>query len=217
MASDRSSPAPEIVPVTAENLTAALAAMEDRLLEKVSLMIKPIYDRLDNVQDCLKETRRVGDGALSNSIANHKEIKQMQVAEDLLAERTLKLDLSSHQNNLKLRGIGEKMGENADLVEFLSDWLTQLIKPDGDVSAAITKAFRLGPPSLLKTRPSRDVLITLLDLRYKKQILQEAKKKGHLLLEKEKIEIYPDLPKEAIQKRTYKYIGYPKFLHHYGK
>ncbi|KAL8182125.1 UNVERIFIED_CONTAM: hypothetical protein K2H54_044518 [Gekko kuhli] len=125
MAADKSNAETEMVPVTAQGLTAALAAMEDRLLEKVSMMIKPIYDRLDSVQDSLKETRRVADGALSKSIANHKEIQQMQETEDLLAERTLKLDLSSRQNNLKLRGLGEKIEEKSDLAKFLSKSLTK--------------------------------------------------------------------------------------------
>ncbi|KAL8185510.1 UNVERIFIED_CONTAM: hypothetical protein K2H54_054246 [Gekko kuhli] len=103
--------------------------------------------------------------------------------------------------NLKLWGLGEKLADREDLIEHLTEWLNQQVGADRNISTALTKAFRLGPPALLKTKPSRDILLTVMDYRYKNRILQVVRKKGRILYKNALIEIYPDLPKEALQKR----------------
>ncbi|KAL8219242.1 UNVERIFIED_CONTAM: hypothetical protein K2H54_015446 [Gekko kuhli] len=92
-------------PVTQAELMAALQTMEKTFLSQIAEMFRPLYNRMESVEKTIKETQQTAKGAYQNSLANHAEIKQIQQAEEILAERTLKLDLSTRQNNLKLRGL----------------------------------------------------------------------------------------------------------------
>ncbi|KAL8172593.1 UNVERIFIED_CONTAM: hypothetical protein K2H54_000877 [Gekko kuhli] len=83
-------------------------------------MFRPLYDRMESVEKTIKETQQMAEGDYQNSLANHVEIKQIQQAEEILAERTLKLDLSIRQNNLKLRGKQYKISDKDEGLQILS-------------------------------------------------------------------------------------------------
>ncbi|KAL8185562.1 UNVERIFIED_CONTAM: hypothetical protein K2H54_054744 [Gekko kuhli] len=187
--------------VTMEELTMALTNLEMTFLDKISSLMKPFYEHLDIIQKNLTEMKNVAEGAMNNSLANQLNIQQMLVMKDLLTERTMHVDVSLRQNNLKLRGLEEKIEEKGDLMAHISSWLLQQVGVENDISLVITKAFRLGSPATLKTLPSRDILITVLDIRYKKGILNVARKNGCLKYKGSSVEVYLDLPKEALLKR----------------
>ncbi|KAL8163136.1 UNVERIFIED_CONTAM: hypothetical protein K2H54_010995 [Gekko kuhli] len=130
-------------PVTTAELTSALTNLDIMFLNKISSLIKPFYEHLDVIQKNLTETKKVPEGAMSNSLENQSDIQQMQITEDIRAERTIRLDLSQQQNNLKLRRLGGKVEEKGDLTTHVSNWLLQQIGVEGDISPVITKAFRL--------------------------------------------------------------------------
>lgn len=66
------------------------------------------------------------DKAMDLSTAALSEIKTLHVGEDALYERVVLLDHSQRQNNLKLRGLPEDVGEGTDLPRnpFSFDWVT---------------------------------------------------------------------------------------------
>ncbi|KAL8186509.1 UNVERIFIED_CONTAM: hypothetical protein K2H54_073163 [Gekko kuhli] len=182
-------------------LSTALSAMEKSILENISSLIKPLYSQMEDMQKTLNDTRVQAERAVNTSIENKTDIQQLQQLEDILAEKAIRTDMSLRQNNLKIRGLDEAVGKKDDLTNEIKQWLITEIKPAGDISPVITKAYRAGPVAILKTRPSRDVIVTFMDLRYKKQVLTHARIKGHLMFKKDKLEIFPDLPKEALIKR----------------
>ncbi|KAL8183939.1 UNVERIFIED_CONTAM: hypothetical protein K2H54_001657 [Gekko kuhli] len=183
------------------SLNTAMANMEKSILDNMSSFFKPFYAQMEEMRKDLKDTTETAEKALNVSLSTQNDIHQLQQLEDILAEKAIKADLTMRQNNLKIRGLSEKIGKQEDLTEILTTWLIKEVPPPGNLSAIITKAYRAGPISLLKTRPSRDIIATFMDLRYKKEILNAARQKGFLIYRENKIEIYPDLPREAIMKR----------------
>ncbi|KAL8183253.1 UNVERIFIED_CONTAM: hypothetical protein K2H54_028305 [Gekko kuhli] len=182
-------------------LNTAMANMEKSILDNMSSFFKPFYAQMEEMRKELKGTTEKAEKALNVSLNTQNDIHQLQQLEDVLAEKAIKADLNMRQNNLKIRGLNEKIGKQEDLTDVLTAWLTKEVPPTGNLSAIITRAYRAGPLSLLKTRPSRDIIATFMDLRYRKEILHAARQKGFLNYKEDKIEIYPDLPREAIMKR----------------
>lgn len=85
------------------------------------------------------------------------------------------LDHAHQQNNLKIRGFPEEVGEDDDLADVMSDWLASELHLDSHSSIIITKAFRIGAKVSPHREGPRDVILTLLNVQWKKRILAEAR------------------------------------------
>ncbi|KAL8213587.1 UNVERIFIED_CONTAM: hypothetical protein K2H54_066999 [Gekko kuhli] len=105
--------------VTTEDLMSVLSNLETTFLDNISSLMKPFYEHLDIILENLTEMKNVVDTAMNNSLANQLDIQQMLMMEDLLAEETMRLDMSLRQKNLKLRGLEEKR----ELLVQLPNWL----------------------------------------------------------------------------------------------
>ncbi|KAL8169688.1 UNVERIFIED_CONTAM: hypothetical protein K2H54_055525 [Gekko kuhli] len=137
-------------------LSTALSAMEKSILENISSLIKPLYSQMEDMQKTLNITKVQAERAVNTSIENKTDIQQLQQLEDILAEKAIRTDMSLRQNNLKIRGLDETVGKKEDLTNEIKLWLLNEVKPIGDISPVITKAYRAGPVAILKTRQSRD-------------------------------------------------------------
>lgn len=167
----------------------------------MSEALKPLTDKLEGLTLSVTQTAQKADKAFDLSTAALSEIKTLHIGEDALFERIAILDHSQRQNNLKIRGLPEEVGGDMDLPDFVSDWLAAELRLNPSSSIVITKAYRLGAKVNPRRVGPRDVLITLLNVRWKRRILAEARQRRHFNYKSSKILIFPDLSREALQKR----------------
>lgn len=66
------------------------------------------------------------------------------------------------------------MGKDDDLTDMMSDWLAGERRLDFHSSIIITRAFRIGAKASPCRDGPRDIIVTLLNVCWKKQILAEA-------------------------------------------
>ncbi|KAL8221221.1 UNVERIFIED_CONTAM: hypothetical protein K2H54_061566 [Gekko kuhli] len=96
-------------PVSKSKLKMALQTMENSILEKLAAIMKPTYEQMEKLQKDVNENKVVANTALNVGRSNQKEIQQLQLMDDVLAERTLKTEITLRQQNLKIRGWPEKI------------------------------------------------------------------------------------------------------------
>ncbi|KAL8221378.1 UNVERIFIED_CONTAM: hypothetical protein K2H54_066701 [Gekko kuhli] len=143
-------------PDTKKIKTIPAATKEQILSKKVgpeSLAADKMATRL---QDSTEEAVPITSKDLAIALANQDKIFLDHIAtmskpfyEQLDAMQKNLHETNKRQNNLKLKGLGEKIEENGDLATHLSAWLGQVVSVEEDLSRMITKAYRLGPVSLL--------------------------------------------------------------------
>ncbi|KAL8219222.1 UNVERIFIED_CONTAM: hypothetical protein K2H54_014068 [Gekko kuhli] len=158
-------PNPEAL-VSFAALETAMANLEKSFFENMSIFFKPFYAQMEEMQKEVREAKTIAENARSANLATQNVIHQLQQLEDVLAEKAIKTDMTLRQNNLKIRGLQEKLGKNEELSEIISKWLEKEVPPTGNISPIITKAFRAGPTTLLKTRPARDINLTAAKIYY---------------------------------------------------
>lgn len=93
------------------------------------------------------------------------------------------------------------MGENIDLPDLMSDWLSWELRLSQSSSVVITKAYRIGAKVNTQREGPRDMIISLLNVRWKQRILSEPIQRNYFKFKASKVLIFPDLSKEALQKR----------------
>ncbi|KAL8221184.1 UNVERIFIED_CONTAM: hypothetical protein K2H54_060769 [Gekko kuhli] len=69
------------------------------------------------------------------------------------------------------------------------------------VAPHILKAYRMGPVTNPKRRDPRDILVQLADGRTRQKILKEALRQGFLPYKDSRVQIFPDVPQEALKIR----------------
>lgn len=111
------------------------------------------------------------------------------------------LDHSQRQNKLKIRGIPEKVGKYVDLPDLISDWLSHELCLNQGFSIVITKAYRIGAKANPRRDGPREIIAALLNVRLKQRILAEVRQKHSFRYKSSQVLIFPDLSREALQKR----------------
>lgn len=176
-------------------------SFKTELQDYLSEALKPLTEKLEGLSLSVTQTAQKADKALDLSTAAFSEIKTLHIGEDALFERCVLLDHTQRQNNLKIRGLPEDGGGGADLPDFISDWFASELRLNPNSSVIITKAYRVGAKVNPRRNGPRDVIITLLNVRWKQRILSEARRRRHFVYDSSKILIFPDLSREALQKR----------------
>ncbi|KAL8221063.1 UNVERIFIED_CONTAM: hypothetical protein K2H54_058161 [Gekko kuhli] len=124
--------------VSYASLATAMANLEKSFFENMSIFFKPFYAQMEEMQKEVRETKAIAENARNTNLATQNEIQQLQQLEDVLAEKAIKTDMTLRQNNLKLRGLKEKLEKNEDLSEIISKWLEKEVPPTGNISPIIT-------------------------------------------------------------------------------
>ncbi|KAL8183278.1 UNVERIFIED_CONTAM: hypothetical protein K2H54_033438 [Gekko kuhli] len=100
-----------------------MANLEKSFFENMSIFFKPFYAQMEEMQKEVREAKTIAKNARSANLATQNEIHQLQQLEDVLAEKAIKTDMTLRQNNLKIRGLKEKLEKNEELSEIISKWL----------------------------------------------------------------------------------------------
>lgn len=93
------------------------------------------------------------------------------------------------------------MEQEADLVTYLTVWLSRELDTEEDPPLLLTQAYRIGRANNpLKPFP-RDVIITFANAHMQKRVFDFAREKGGITHDKDTIQVFLDLALEALAKR----------------
>lgn len=191
----------ELVHVIQREFAALKLSFKKELQGYLAEALQPLTDKLDSLTLSVSQTAQKADKALDLATTAVSEIKMLHIEEDALFKKITMLDHMQRQNNLKIRGFPEDVEGDLDLPDLMSDWLSTELRLDASSSVIITRAFRLGAKINPRRNGPRDIIITLLNGHWKQRILAEAKRRRHFKYKSSQILIFPDLSREALQKR----------------
>lgn len=103
-------------------------------------------------------------------LIQQEEIKALQKNDEKLYEQMVILSNRLRFLNLKLRGLTKGVEESAELTTYISQWLVKLMNLESLAVPIISQAYclsrRINPSRLLPW----DAIVTLTDVRFKKNI-----------------------------------------------
>lgn len=76
--------------------------------------------------------------------------------------------------------------------------MASILKLEDNIIPSLTGVHRVGAPNNLKRQGPRNIIATFLTIREKVAFMREARKRCILAFKEEKVEIYQDLPPEAL-------------------
>ncbi|XP_054826702.1 uncharacterized protein LOC129323900 [Eublepharis macularius] len=176
-----------------------LDKLKNEILDQIAKLIAPLTAQLAEIKVDLQATNLKADKALDASSSAQREVGLLHEAFENQQERLINLEVNMRQNHLKLRGIDELLIPKEDLMPVITRWLAKHLELEEGVNTLITKAYRIGTPKQYKNRPvPRDIIIEIPDQKIKMKIIETAKISGSILFNGTPVQIYTDLPREAL-------------------
>lgn len=134
------------------SLQNSLLHLKNELLNDMARLLKPLTERLDEIQVLLQQVAQTAGTALEASIASQDDIRRLRYHEEWATDSLL-----YHQNQLKIRGFSEEEEGETPLLSFLKSWLCSVLKVSDDAILSTAKYWLENPnnPSL---KGPRDII-----------------------------------------------------------
>ncbi|KAL8165402.1 UNVERIFIED_CONTAM: hypothetical protein K2H54_042381 [Gekko kuhli] len=208
---NRSSPMPKENKMAAAKTVMELnptLAMESPILDYLKTMEAGLQDRIstltshvEDIKLSLSQAMEKADTALENSQTNTENIKLLHENMLTVNDKLMAVETEQKASNLKFRGFPEEAEGTEDLISFIATFIACALKLEEGIYPIITFAARIGSKNNVRCKTPRDILATIPDLRVRRRILQEAQKANIFVHDDQQIDIFPDIPKDALQIR----------------
>ncbi|KAL8190506.1 UNVERIFIED_CONTAM: hypothetical protein K2H54_055143 [Gekko kuhli] len=174
-----------------------LKAMEASLTDRITTLTSHVEEIKLSVSQAIEKA----DSALENSLTNQANLKLL--GEHVLAanDRLTSVETEQKATNLKFRGFPEETEGSEDLISFIASFIAQALKLEKGIYPVITNAARLGSKNNAKRTTPRDIVATIPDVRVCRRILQEGQKAKTFVYNDQPIDVFPYIPREALQIR----------------
>lgn len=152
--------------------------MENRLVEKIGQIMKPIQIQLNEIKVTLGEMQKTTKTAFQMGFILQEKTKMIQTEHDSFKNKMVHYEMEAKQFNLKFRGLPEQVDKNTDLQSFLAAWAFEGFECEvqsNPVNYNSLLAWVL-PYKQEKTGP-RDIIATILDQHVKKENNKRSKTK----------------------------------------
>lgn len=163
--------------------------------------LQPICEQLEEIRSIINQVASTADAALETAITSQQEIRQLQEESDWARDRIIALDNIQRQTQIKLKGLPINAEGNTNLVSFLSQWIASELNLEGGVLPVILNAYRTRASSRETSNGSRDIIVTLQDMRTKNAILNEARNRGIFKFQEYEVHVFPNISAEALSIR----------------
>lgn len=144
-----------------------LKAVEMTIIEKISLILKPVQDQLANIKTSLAETYKTSECAMDLAMTVSEGSRTLQYEKEAFKQKLMAIDMETRALNIKIRGFPEKVESPLELQTFISNWMATTMSLEKGVAPALTRVRRLGAPQNPKRQRPRDVLVSFLCMRDK--------------------------------------------------
>lgn len=175
-------------------------AIIDKLSNRLSPLIKLLENQLESIKAAQIETKK-DCCAMDLALTDQDSTRILQYGQDIMKQKMLTMDMDSRIFNVKLRGIPEKAEASTDLQIFISNWMASVMNMEDKITPCLTRARKIGVPVNPKRKGPRDILVSFLYMRDKYTLMREARQQGSFRFENECVEVYQDLPAEALTLR----------------
>ncbi|KAL8165275.1 UNVERIFIED_CONTAM: hypothetical protein K2H54_038077 [Gekko kuhli] len=197
-------------------MVAATQAVEDivtlssdsPVLEYLKTMKASLTDKINTLTTHVEEIKLTvsqaiekADSALDNSLTNQTNIKTLGEHVVAINDRLTSVETEQKTTNLKFRGFPEEAEGAEDLISFIASFIAQALKLEEGIYPVITNAARMGAKNNPKRINPRDIVATIPDARVHKWILKEAQRAKTFVYTDIPIEVFLDLPRDALQIR----------------
>lgn len=135
------------------------------------------------------------------ALTNQDSTPALQCDQDHMKQKMLIMDMESRIFNVKLRGIPEQAEASTDLQMFISNWMASVMNMEEKITPCLMRVRRIGAPVNPKRHCPWDIVVSFLYMRDKYAFLREASWQGSFRFENERVEVYQDLPAEALALR----------------
>lgn len=123
-------------------------------------------------------------------LSNHDNSRALQYEQEAIKKKMLMLEMDAKSYNAKIRGMPEQVESNTDLQIFISPWLAMKLQLEKGIVPNLTKVYRIGAPKSRRWQGPCDILKTFLNMKDEIKLITEARKRGHLSYNGERIEIF---------------------------
>lgn len=178
-----------------------LKAVETSIIEKLSNLLGPVQEQLTSIKAALAETHKTAENAIELAMTVSEGSRQLQSEQEALKQKVLAMDMEARALNVKIRGLPENVETPLDLQAFITNWIATTMKLEDGVAPTLTRVRRLGAPVNPKRQRPRDVLVSFLGMRDKIAFLREARKLHPLKYNDGTLEIFQDIPPDALNLR----------------
>ncbi|KAL8180315.1 UNVERIFIED_CONTAM: hypothetical protein K2H54_020224 [Gekko kuhli] len=184
----------DATPAEDSSILQYLKAMETSLTDRITTLTSHVEEIKLSVSQAIVKA----DTALENSTTNQANLKLL--GEHLLVtnDRLTSVETEQKASNLKFRGFPEETEGSEDLISFIASFIAKALQLEKGIYPVITNAARLGAKNNAKRTFPRDIVATIPDARVRRRILQEAQKTKIFVYNDQPIDVFPDIPREAL-------------------
>lgn len=179
--------------------------LEEAIIEKLSMklaaLLKPIKGQLEGMKAAQAETKKIADCTMELALANQDSTRAIQYDPDNLRQKVLTMEMESRIFKVKLCGIPEQAETSTDLQILVSTWMASVLHLESNIASCLMRVRRIGALGHSKRQAPRDIVATFLDMREKSAFMREARQQGCFRFQGERVEVYQDLPPEALTLR----------------
>lgn len=148
---------------TKEDLQALVGRLdnpETGLLHKITELIQPISNKLEQFTLSLQTIAGVAEVAMELGITHKDDLKALQDSDMRHSEQLVILGNKQRFFNLKFRGLDELVGKDSDLTIYMSTWLASALDLEGDCAPLLTQSYGVGRIHDQTKHFPRDVIVT---------------------------------------------------------
>lgn len=123
-----------------------LKAVETAIIEKLSLLLKPMQDQLSCIKTSLAEMHKTAECVMDLAMTVSEGSQLMQSEQEALKQKLMAVDMETCSLNIKIHGFPEKVESPLELQAFISNWMATTMNLEKGVAPALTRVRCLGAP-----------------------------------------------------------------------